>query len=63
MLPSFPKMDFGFGFGSRRFGAKARRKYTPSYGALILNIRGKAPKGTYKGGLRPITKGFKWSFN
>jgi len=62
-LPSFPKMGLDFGFGARKVGAKARRKYTPSYGALILGIKGKAPTGTYKGGLRPITKGFKWSFN
>jgi len=61
----FPRIKMGldFGFGARKVGAKARRKYTPSYGALILGIKGKAPTGTYKGGLRPITKGFKWSFN
>jgi hypothetical protein len=43
-------------------GKKARRKYTPSYEALLFGIKGKAPKRLTGVEVRPITKGFKWSF-
>lgn len=61
--PVFPKLDFDFGLGSRKFKGKQRTKYTPSFKALVLNIRGKQPRGLETGArLRPITKGFKWEY-
>lgn len=60
----FPRINFGDVLTSRKFGAKARRKYTPSFDALLKGIRGKAPKSQAKLalGTRPVPKGFKWEF-
>ena len=64
-IPPF-KLPPGFGedIGSRPIrGKKRRSKYTPSFDALLFNIRGKQPKGIETGlRTRPIPKGYKWSF-
>lgn len=45
----------------RKIKVKKITGYTPSYSALVFNIKGKAPKGTETGlRVRPITKGFSW---
>jgi len=60
-LPS--GMDVG-GLGKRRVKIKKVVKYTPSYSAIVFNIRGKAPKGTETGlRVRPIPKGTDNLFN
>jgi len=63
----FPtKLPIGFGEINRTRkikGKKQRKKYTPSYESLVLNIRGKQPKGMETGvRIRPIPKGFKWEY-
>ena len=65
--PPLPLFRFNFDEGNlrfKKFGAKGRRKYTPSFSALVFNIKGKQPKSpSIKAlGIRPITKGFKWEF-
>ena len=59
-----PKLNFDWGIGSRTIkGKKGRRKYTPSYEALVFNIKGSIPRGVETGQrVRPIPKGFKWEF-
>lgn len=59
-LPSGSLESMG---SSRRFRGKQRKKYTPSYEALIFNIKGKQPKRITGAEIRPITKGFNWNFN
>lgn len=58
------KFSFDFSLGTRKVkGRKRRSKYTPSYEALLLNVSGKQPRGIETGlKLRPIPRGFKWSF-
>ena len=57
-----PAVDFG-SIGGKVKSGKRRSKYTPSFGALVFNVRGKQPKGMETGArIRPITKGFKWEF-
>ena len=57
IFPSIPGMDVG-GLGKRRVKIKKVVRYTPSYSAIVFNIRGKAPKGTETGlRVRPIPKG------
>jgi hypothetical protein len=59
----FPKFDMDFSSKFRGFKGKQRKKYTPSFEALVFNIRGKAPKGTETGfRVRPITKGYSFAF-
>ncbi len=63
ILPILPpiRMDAGK-LGKRRIPIRKIVKYTPSYSALVYNIRGNKPKGIETGlRLRPIPKGF--SFN
>ena len=76
MFPGIPIPVIPFGFGKpkfsfdegpsrvRGFGTSGRRKYTPSFDALIFGKKGKAPKGAGRLalGTRPITKKFKWEF-
>jgi hypothetical protein len=60
---NLPKAKFGWDERASTKGFKlfGKRRYTPSYEAVVLNIRGKAPKGTETGArVRPITKGFSW---
>lgn len=66
--PVFPKPKLNFDDitgGYRGFGVRGRRKYTPSFDALVRGIKGKQPKSqfTLALGTRPITKGFTFSFN
>jgi len=58
------RMKFPTGIKSRSVkGRKPRYKYTPDFPSLVLNIRGKQPKGMETGvKIRPIPKNFKWSF-
>jgi hypothetical protein len=61
--PFIPKFSFGYmgGLKSRNVFGKQPKKYTPSFEAIIFNIKGKAPKGMETGArFRPITKGFSW---
>lgn len=44
----------------KKYKSKQRTKYTPDFLALSFNIKGKPNKSGF--GLRPIIKGFKWSF-
>lgn len=62
-VPVFP--DFNLGGSSKSFskiriiGVRYKYSYTPSYSAVVFNIRGKRPRGIETGfNLRPITKGF-----
>ena len=43
-------------------GMRKIRRYTPSYDAIVKNIRGVKPESAsvMALGVRPITKGFKW---
>jgi len=63
ILPPF-RMNFPTGIKSRSVkGKKPRYKYTPDFPSLVLNIKGKQPKGMETGlKIRPIPKNFKWSF-
>lgn len=64
IVPWFPSGSLDFGGSSKRKRGKRRYKYTPSYEALIFNIKGKMPKGTETGArIRPITKGYSFAFN
>ena len=58
--PISSSFDFNTGFRPfKRFRGKQKTKYTPSYEAIIFNIRGKAPKGVETGArIRPILGGF-----
>jgi hypothetical protein len=60
-IPFFPSLDFGG--VSRTFRGKQRKKYTPSFEALVFNIRGKQPKGLETGArIRPIPRGYSFAF-
>jgi hypothetical protein len=64
--PTFAITPFSFdelNQSSRRLkGGRRRTGYTPSFSALLFNIRGSKPRGVETGiGLRPITKGFKFT--
>jgi hypothetical protein len=56
----FPTLGIETGMPTRRrFKGKQPKKYTPSFSALIFNIKGRMPKGIETGArVRPITKGF-----
>ena len=61
--PFFALAPGGLGLGAKSIrGGRRVTQYTPSFSALLFNIRGKAPKTTPKTGIgfRPITKGFKF---
>jgi hypothetical protein len=60
VFPLVPSFDFGM--TARKFRGKQRKKYTPSFEALIFGIRGKAPKRITGLETRPITKGFSFAF-
>jgi hypothetical protein len=58
-----PILPFDTSSFGRVKGSRKRPKYTPSFAALTFNIRGTKPKkqiGLL--GVRPIPKGFKWSY-
>jgi hypothetical protein len=59
------KMIFDTRIGARKIKGKRRLKYTPDVKGLLLGIKGKEPKSKAQIalGLRPIPKGFKWSFS
>ena len=58
-FPYVPKMDLNFKTPSKIYTGKLPSRYTPSYEALVFNIRGKQPKGRETGlRIRPIPKGF-----
>jgi len=60
----FPSLGFEERLPARKYKGRQRKKYTPSFGALVFKKFGKMPKGIETGlRTRPITKGFKWSFN
>ena len=57
-IPPFPLGGLG-NLGTKRYKGKRKFKYTPSYEAFVLGIKGKAPKGIETGSrIRPITPGF-----
>jgi hypothetical protein len=61
--PFIPKLPSPFSdrTSMKNIFGKRTTKYTPSYTAMVFNIKGKAPKGPESGlRIRPITKGFKW---
>jgi len=61
--PFFALAPGGLGLGAKSIrGGRRVTQYSPSFSALLFNIRGKAPKTTPKTGIgfRPITKGFKF---
>lgn len=59
-----PFAGFSTGARSRKIKGKKRRgKYTPSYEALVFNIKGKQPKKITGLEVRPIPKGFTWAYN
>jgi len=59
-IPFLPFDSSGYG---RVKGSRKRPKYTPDFVALTFKIKGKQPKNQYSLlGVRPITKGFKWSY-
>lgn len=45
---------------SRKYGGRKGTAYTPSFTAIIFNIRGRRGRQSTGVNLRPITKGFKW---
>lgn len=65
ILPFRAFGSFDWGGGVRNVRGRKKSKYTPSYNALVFNIKGKAPKSSGKLalGTRPITKGFRWRFS
>lgn len=46
----------------RNLGQRSRKKYIPSFSAFAFGIRGKARNDRTGLGLRPVTKGFEFSF-
>jgi hypothetical protein len=58
MAFGFPSMSLDFGKGLRMPSTLQGRKYKyqPSFGAILLNIKGKAPKGLTGLEIRPILK-------
>lgn len=61
--PILPNFGFDTKQSTKVYKGKQRKKYTPSFSALVFNIKGKAPKKERGINIRPITKGFTWSFN
>lgn len=65
--PVFDIPSFNFDAGkmsSRIYRGKQAKKYTPSFEALVFNIRGKAPKGLETGArTRPIPRGYSFANN
>jgi len=62
-IPFIPGGDFSFGGANIIRRGKRRSKYTPSFEALVFNIKGKAPKGIETGArIRPIPKGYTFAF-
>jgi len=60
----FPGLDFSSTRTTRIFRGKQRLKYTPSYEALVFNIKGRMPKGIETGfRTRPIPKGYSFAYS
>lgn len=59
---SLPALNLDLGAPLGRWKKRRQpKKYTPSFEALVFNIRGKRPKGMETGlRVRPITRGFKF---
>lgn len=57
------KPNFDFSGGSKNIYGKTKYKYTPSFSALVFDIRGKAPKRITGAEIRPITKGFSFAYS
>ena len=61
--PFIPSFDFSGSLGKRFYKGKQRKKYQPSYEAMVFKIFGKQPKGLETGArLRPIPKGYSFAF-
>ena len=56
--------NFIFGMSTRKYKGKQRKKYTPSYEALVFKIKGKQKRGRETGlGIRPIPRNYSFAFN